>query len=199
MKTNWTIYLLSSLLLAGCMPKDFPPNNSALRERFHGKYQAISSISREPLDVNMDGRASVDMIQEIPALANNSQSYLELRLYGTGAKGFNSGFLFTQWWPEQSIWVNDKKWDLQPIAYDPDLIVNYGMDGAVRFFLFAQDKLVLDPDDYDDNLLRWKRPDDITVVGEHRIRVINKKILYTRNGVKEVVITTVYERYTTIT
>lgn len=197
------MYLVCGVGLAGCLPRDPAPNLNlpALQDRFHGKYKAISSISSEALDVNLDGKASTDMLVEIPELTASYRNYLELRIYNPSKNWLSTGYLFTQWWPEQYIWVNNQEWQIQPIDYDPHLLVNYAMQGAIRTFTFSPslDKLVLEPSDYADNSLRWKRPESVTVVGEHTIQIVNKKTLYTRMGVKEVTITTTYERFTTIT
>ena len=67
----------TSLGMLGCTPKDKEIN--LLYERFHGKYKIISSTSSEPLDVNFDGVASTNLLQEIVALANDG-SFLELRV-----------------------------------------------------------------------------------------------------------------------
>ena len=200
MKLNWIVCFLIGIGLTGCFQNDPIPKLTDLQERFHGKYKAISSISSEALDVNLDGKVSTDMLQEIPELTKPYQNYLELRIYGPSAHSVLASFLFTQWWPEQYIWLNNEEWKWQPIAYDPKLIVNYAMQGATRTFSFSPglDKLLIDPADAD-NSLRWKRPEAVTVVGEHTIQVVNKKTVYTRSGSKEIVITTIYERFTTVT
>jgi hypothetical protein len=43
---------------------------------------------------------------------------------------------------------------------------------------------------------RWVRPESVTVKDNGQLEVVTKKRLYTREGVKEVRITSVYERYT---
>lgn len=201
MKLNWLIFFLVGIGFAGCSQNDPAPNLMALQERFHGKYKAVSSSSSEPLDVNLDGRASTDMLLEIPELTRPYQNYLELRIYGPSKYRSTASFTFTQWWPEQYIWLKTDEWKWQPIAYDPNLRVSYAMQGATRTFSFspALDSLSINPDEFADNSLRWKRPETVTIVGEHTIKVVTLKTLYTRTGTKEVVITTVYERYTTVT
>lgn len=201
MKNVLLFGLMTIVGVIGCSPNDPTAKLNVLQERFHGKYKAISSISSEALDVNLDGKASTDMLLEIPELSKPYQNYLELRIYGPSKHSSTASFLFVQWWPEQYIWVNNEEWKWQPINYDPNLIVNYAMQGATRTFSFSPslDKILLDPIDYADNSLRWKRPESVTIVGEHTIQIVNKKTLYSRNGVKEVIITTLYERFTTVT
>ncbi|GAB3508522.1 hypothetical protein GCM10027341_44430 [Spirosoma knui] len=199
------IIALISLGLAGCYPKEFAPNENAeaLHEKFHGKYKAIRSVSSEPLDVNLDGQASTDMLVEIPDLTLNYSNYLELRIYSPNKYSSKSAFLFTQWWPEQHIWMSttNKVWDGEPIDYDPERIVNYNMQGVVRYFSFSPDLKRIDvaPNTKED-LFRWVYPESVTVdPGSNTIQVVNKRRLYTRTGVKDVIITTTYARFTMIT
>ncbi|GAB3544690.1 hypothetical protein [Spirosoma fluminis] len=199
------IMALISLGLTGCYPKDFAPyeNAEALHEKFHGKYRAIQSVSSEALDINLDGRESTDMLVEIPDLTLKYSNYLELRIYPTDKHRAKPVFLFTQWWPEQHIWLEtpNKVWDGEPIEYDPERIVNYAMQGVVRYFSFSSDLKRIDvvPNTKED-LFRWVYPESVTVDPDsNTIQVVNRRRLYTRAGVKDVVITTTYARFTIIT
>lgn len=203
MKTKLWIALLGGLWLAGCAPKDPAPNEdvNALHEKFHGKYKAISSVSSEVIDVDLDGRASTDMIHEIPDLISPNSNFLELRIYGPSKYRSENSFLFTQWWPEQYIWFNNKQWEGEPIDYQPGLSVNYAMQGTSRYFSFTPDlsQLQVQPMN-NENAFRWVFPQSVTVDKRTgTIQVVNKRRLYTSAGVKEVVITTVYQRYTMAT
>lgn len=203
MKTNWIIGLLGGMWLAGCVPKDPAPYEvvPTLYDKFHGKYKVISSVSSEAIDVNLDGKASTDMIQEIPELTSPHRNYLELRIYGPNKYRSENAFLFTQWWPEQHIWTNNKVWDGEFIEYQPGLIVNYNMQGTTRHFSFSSNlsQLNVQPSP-NENAFRWVFPQSVTVdKNTDTIQVVNKRRLYTSAGVKEVVITTVYQRYTMIT
>ena len=205
MKINWIICLLGGMWLASCSPNDPAPNEdvNALHQRFHGKYKALSSVSSEAIDVNLDGQASTDMLVEIPDLTLQNSNYLELRIYGSGKYRPSNVFLFTQWWPEQDIFIPTNKtqrWEGEEIAYQPNLTVNYPMQGTPRYFSLSADlKQMTVTSNQKEDSFRWVRPESVTVENNGRLQVVNKRRLYTRSGVKEVVITTVYERYTMIT
>lgn len=206
MKMNQIITLLAGMWLAGCAPRDPAPNEDVnlLYQRFHGKYKVIRSVSSEAIDVNLDGKASTDMVQEIPQLTSPYRNYLELRIYGPSKYRSENAFLLTQWWPEQDIFIPTNKtqrWEGELIEYQPGLSVNYAMQGTSRYFSFSPDlsELQVQPTT-NENAFRWVFPQSVTIEkSTGNIQVVNKRRLYTRTGVKEVVITTVYQRYTIIT
>ncbi|MFD2569493.1 hypothetical protein ACFSUS_02550 [Spirosoma soli] len=174
-----------------------------LHEQFHGKYRVISSVSIEPLDINFDGVASLDMVQELAELQTNDRTKycVELRIYGPTQKDPKTYFSFMQWWPEQSIRLGNKYWDNNElIAYDPKYVVNYDFQGASRSFSFSTDlkQITVNPND-NEKSFRWGRPESVTIDDNGRLRVVNKRRLYSKAGVKDVVITTVYERFTMTT
>lgn len=43
---------------------------------------------------------------------------------------------------------------------------------------------------------RWVKPESVAVDPAGRLVIVNKRYLYTKNGVKQVLITSVYERFT---
>lgn len=209
MKTNWIITLLAGMWLAGCSRENSAPNpvavtpapnedGSVLYPQFHGKYKVITSTSSEPLDVNLDGNASTDMMQEIPELTTGPQYYVQLNIYGPSKNSPKPSFIFSQWWPEQYIRLGSQEWDGgQLLDYSPDYRVAYLTQGSFRSLSFSPDlkQITVNPGQNEDPF-RWVRPESVTVEDSGRLRVVNKRRLYTRAGVKEVVVTTVYERFT---
>ena len=204
MKKTLLISLLSGLFLTSCLPLPTPPNEnvSLLYERFHGKYKAIQSTSSVAIDVNLDSRATTDMLIEIPDLASPYRNYLELRIYSPSKYSSSNTFLFTQWWPEQYIkfYESNEDWMGELADYNPTGIVNYAMQGVVRYFSFSPDlkQIVVNPSTVEDPF-RWVRPESVTINADDTIQIVNKRRLYTSAGVKDVVITTVYKRYTIVT
>lgn len=208
--------LLSVAGLAGCSKEDAvtsvvinpvspAPNEDvdALRQQFHGKYELRSSTSSEPLDVNLDGTPSTNMLDEIPELQldNRTKYNVEMRIVGPSQYDPNPSFSFVQWWPEQSVRLGSKYWDNnEPIAYNPALVLNYDFQSTLRKFSISQDlkKITVIPSE-NENPFRWQRPESVTVNADGTIQVVNKRRLYTSAGVKDVVITTVYKRYTMAT
>lgn len=206
MKTNWIIAVLVGLWLAGCSPdistlNSVAPNENvkALYQQFHGRYKVLLSIANEALDVNLDGKASVDMMLEIPELATGPQYYIQLTIYGSSQHSPTPSFLFTQWWPEQYIRIGSgQEWDGgQLLDYNPSYRVAYLMQGGTRRLSFSPDlKQILVQPNENEKPFRWQRPESVAVENTGRLRVVNKRWLYTGAGVKEVLITTVYERFT---
>lgn len=182
------------------------PNEDAsvLSPLFHGKYRVISSVSSEPLDVNLDGTVSTDLIREIPELEVDARTRynVEIRIYGPSSSSPKPSFSFMQWWPEQFIRTGvGKVWDGgELIDYNPAYIVKHDFQGSFRGLTFSTDlkKLTVKPNE-NENPFRWVRPQSVTVENNGRLRVVNQRRLYTREGVREVTITTVYERFTTTT
>ncbi|MBO0947974.1 hypothetical protein [Fibrella forsythiae] len=175
-------------------------NVTALQQQFQGKYKVISSVSSEPVDIDLDGTASADLLHEMTELAQQSGTryFVELTLHAPSPATPKPNFLFVQWWPEQFIRIGaGKVWDGgELINYNPELVVKYDFQGTYRNFTLSSDlrQLAVLPD-ATDNPYRWVRPELVTVDGNERLRVITKRRLYTRSGVKEVSITTVYERF----
>ncbi len=205
------IALLCPALLVACQPDSVPANldGPALYERFHGKYSIISSTSSVAVDINADGHSSTDLLLEIPALGPDYWNYLELRIIVHSKRSGDADFLFSQSWPEQEIFIHDsqtQRWEGEYIAYQPDLTVNYSMQGRGRIFTFSPDlkSLIITPNDEKDtrDVHRWTLPDSVTILdsaAEPRIQIINRRRFYTSEGVKEVLVTTIYQRFTMVT
>ncbi len=191
------------LFMAGCSQKDMPAPNEdvdVLHQRFHGKYEIVSSTSNEPVDINLDGRSSTDMFQEYPYLLENN---LRIDIYGPNKYNTKRVFLFDQMWPEQYLRIpSGLDWQGQLLDYEPGATVDFAEQPATRAFTFSPDvkQLVVIPStDATEKSFRWQRPESATVEGDDYIRTINKRRLYTRAGVKDVLITTLYKRYTMTT
>lgn len=203
MKTALILILLISSGLVGCKqgesvvnPKD---DVEALYQRFHGKYKVISSTSSEPLDVNFDGVSSNDLLKELPAL-NDYGAFLELRVKYPD----RSVFLFSQFWPEQYIrtyTATTSDWNgWDSLSYNPIYSVSYAEQAAPYYFSFTDDlSQILVTSTGKADPFRWIKPESVFVEEKDRLRLINKRRIYTREGVKEVTITTVYERFTMTT
>ena len=203
MKTVFTLVLLIGIGTLGCKDKDpiVSPNQDieALYQRFHGKYKVISSTSSEPLDVNFDGISSTNLLQEIADL-NDYKAFLELRVKYPD----RSVFLFNQFWPEQYVHsfrnpnMEWNGWD--PLDYNPAYSVMYAQQTNPYSFSLNDDlsQVIVAPNGNPDTS-RWAKPESVFVEANDRLRLINKRRIYTREGVKEVVITTIYERFTMIT
>lgn len=203
MKTAFTLMLAVSIGLLSCQPSDsvVDPKDALekLYQRFHGKYKLISVLSSEPLDVNFDGVASTDLMSEMSALTANGP-YLELRVKYPD----RPVFLFAQFWPEQYIYTytgSNLTWNgRDTLSYDPKRSVHYAEQAAPYAFAFSDDMshILVKPNDQSDQI-RWTKPESVFIEAQDRLRLVNRRHIYTRAGVKEVLVTTYYERFTMAT
>ncbi|WP_031529275.1 hypothetical protein [Dyadobacter crusticola] len=170
-----------------------------LHEQFHGKYRIVSSIADQELDINMDGLTSTDLLKEIPAFQfENHPHIVEVRIYGKSNMLANSSLIISQGWPEQYISIGNKQWDGGPgLEYNANLAVNYVHQGSVRSFRFSDDlkEIIVEPSE-NERPFRWVAPESVKIDELDRLHFINKRYLYTKDGVKQVKITSVYERVT---
>lgn len=189
--------------MLGCKEKDTtiaPKDNiEALYQRFHGKYKIISSSSSEAIDVNFDGVASRDLLKEIAEL-NDYGALLELRVKNPD----RSVFLFNQFWPEQyvhSYTGPNFDWNgLDVLEYNPTYSVMYAQQTVPYSFTFTDDlsQVLVIPNEIPEKA-RWIKPETVFVQEQNRLRLTNRRRIYTRTGVKDVIVTTVYERFTMTT
>lgn len=203
MKTALIFILLVSIGTVGCKNQDTKVNPKddikLLYQRFHGKYKIISSTSSEPLDVNFDGVSSNNLLKEIGEL-NNYGAFLELRVKTPDP----SVFLFSQFWPEQYIHTYRKPnsdWNgRDTLGYNQAYSVSYAQQAIPYRFSFTDDLsqiLVTSSGKADE--FRWIKPESVFVEEKDRLRLINRRHIYTRTGVKEVTVITIYERFTMTT
>jgi hypothetical protein len=159
--------------------------NAVLFQRFHGKYKVLQATADEPLDLNFDGVASIDLKEELPNLGNCN---LEMRLPANTQTN-----LFIEFWPEQVFGGGPA-----PAAYDPSVTVHYPSQSVTRTFQFSADEKAIlleeDPAGIDQQL--YTRPATINILAGDRIEVIKRKRFYTTTGWKEVRVVSLYERYT---
>jgi hypothetical protein len=181
------IYILicSATILSSCSRDKDADNTKQLYERFHGKYKAVSSISTEAVDVNLDGTPTTDILTEIPELANCD---LEIRIVS------KDNFLFIHSWPEQFVCCPE------PAGYDPSLAVNYARQGVTRTFSVDEtnNRLDIHADTYQ-VAERFVFPSAVTIEGPDTIKIVFSKKLYTSAGWKTTTITTIYKRWTMVT
>ena len=203
-------FILGALLISGVLgcKKDGDSTDPKIEEarklaelqaHFHGKYRLISATADQELDINMDGVTSKSLIAEIPDLQfENNPNIVELRIYGPSSVIANSSFLLSQGWPEQYIWNGNKEWDGGPdFEYKPGLSVSYANQGTVRTFAFSDDlKTITVQRQEKENPFRWVAPESVKIDDARRLHFVNKRYLYTHDGIKQVTIRSVYERFT---
>jgi hypothetical protein len=178
-------FLICSVTILSCSRDKDADNTKQVYERLHGKYTAVSSISNEAVDVNLDGPPSTDILSEIPYLANCD---LEIRIVS------KDKFYFMHSWPEQIVCCPE------PAGYNPSSTVNYARQGVLRIFSLdeANNRLEIHADTYQ-VAERFVFPSSVTIEGAEIIKIVFTKKLYTSAGWKTVTITTTYKRYTMVT
>jgi len=188
------LFLLAGLVsLAACKESaEVAPNEdvTALQEQFHGKYKPLHSVSSQALDINQDGKASTDMLEEISELPDME---IEVSIFGKNQYNPKPSFIFVHHWPKQ--WLGR----VEPTSYDPNIKLSYDRTVVAWVFAFDSDltQLLLEPQPptLTDSEL-YTPPQSVLVKDNGRIEVTLTKRLYTTEGWETVQIITLYERFT---
>lgn len=206
MKSYVFISFLLGVLLASCTRNNEPApadsNNSIdkLHQQFHGKYKLVRSVSDMAVDLNMDGITSTDMTKEYYPLESTE---LRIHLRAGGLYTANDVFLFTQAWLEQYVYTPTGNWKGELVDYEKGARVDQVHQGSSYLFTLSTDRKSLyvqaGSNQSPDSAFRWVRPESVTVESDGRLTVVNKRRVYTSAGVKDIYITTLYQRYTMIT
>jgi hypothetical protein len=77
----------------------------------------------------------------------------------------------------------------------------YDMKVLIREFSFSKDlkQLTVISDESEDPVFKLSSPRSVTVLNDGKLIVVANRRLYTSEGVKEVIVTTTYERFTMAT
>jgi hypothetical protein len=187
------LYLLATAsALGGCQKNTVEPNEDTaiVHDRFHGQYNLISSTADQAIDLNRDGQASTDVTKEITDL-NLKQTRLILLVRDNGLKWFE------EWWP-QPIIVRNYNYS------SPDSVMLNGYLNNPTPRDFTVDKaftsLLVEPGPADKaNGGRTAAPESVTVLGNDQLKVVTLRLLYISRSWHFVRITTIYQRFTSIT
>lgn len=168
-----------------------------LQQQFHGQYRLISAVADQDVDVDMDGSKSNNLMREIPALKiDNHGHFVELRIQHPAIIA-NTSYLLSQFWPEQYLSGQNAQWDGgSDLEYKADAAVSYANQGTARKFRFSGDlnQIIVEPND-NENSYRWVAPESVAIDVTGKLHFVNKRHLYTSDGVKMVTIRTIYERF----
>lgn len=187
------LFLSVAAALSSCQNDKQAPEPSediaALREQFHGKYQLLSATSNQAVDLNGDGQASANLVEEIPALV---ESNVEVRIGRFPLKEDYIGFI-------------DQSWQTQflvPVRGYSDSLVVGGFVNAMthRSFTFnaARTQLLTEqlPTVAND---QYPAPVSIMVVNSEELVVVTNRTVFVHSTWQPVRITARYKRYTKIT
>lgn len=178
--------------LGGCQKNTVEPSedSAALRERFHGQYNIVLATADRAVDLNHDGRASADLLTEIPNLGRK-QSTLNVLIRENGFKWFE------ELWPQPAITRN---WNYN--SPDSVMVSGYLYNPVPRDFTFDKTvtNLLVEPGAADKaNGGRTPAPESVTIEGDGQLRVVTLRLLYIGRTWQPVRIITVYKRFTSIT
>jgi len=172
----------------GCSRKDTATDNTTqIHDQLHGKYKAISSVSNDAVDINLDGAASTDILTELPDLAM-AYSNLEIRIID------KNKFLLSESWPQQYL-----SYGANPDIYSPSVAVGYATQGIDRFFTLKENsqEILVKPDTGSiPDLIKFPFPSSVTIEGPGLIKIVLVRKFYTSKGSVTTTITTVYKRFT---
>lgn len=195
--------VLLGTLLTACSHNNEPAPNenvATLHQQFHGKYKIIRATSDIPVDINLDGKSSTDMVREYDYL---TQSELRIDVNGPGLYRPGNIFSFYQMWPEQYVRTMAGEWAGEVIAYEKGASSGLASQGTTRRFTISPDLKTIEVQPNTDKIteqgFRWVRPESVTVEPYGMLTVVNKRRVYTSAGVKEIYVTTLYQRYTMTT
>ena len=186
------IFTFAIIMIAGCSEPDISESNDSFEKiynQFHGKYEITRSFSDRPVDINMDGKSSVDLLQEIPDL---ERSGLELRIVERSFTGPGSVYLFVQSWSEQNFPHGTS-------SDDTSILPDYVLQGVVRTFTLNRDKdtlLIKHDENSEINLEKFPVPGEVAVIDDGQIQVTVMKRILTSDGWQTIKIRTKYSRYT---
>ncbi|RZK13258.1 MAG: hypothetical protein EOO56_27575 [Hymenobacter sp.] len=178
--------------LGGCQKNTTEPSEdtAALHDRFHGQYSIVSATADRAVDLNRDGRASTDLLTEIPDLGLN-QSRLLVLIRDNGLKWFEDS------WPQPIIARN---WNYS--SPDSVMLNGYLYSPMPRDFTFDKNvtSLLVEPGPADKaDGGRRAAPEKVTIEGDGQLRVVTLRLLYIGRSWQFVRIVTVYKRFTSTT
>jgi len=183
-----TICMIS---LIGCNKNESNENLEQLKEKFHGKYEVISSISKDAVDLNMDGIASTDLLSENPKISNAG---LELRVLNTNEQ------LFEEKWPVETITIPRGE-IFDSTSYHPTYSIYYAIHINPSFCRFDDDyKSIQLLEDFQQDWTNTLISIESIIIEENEIiKVTTIRKLYTLRGWIKTKIESRYKRYTIIT
>jgi hypothetical protein len=184
--------LATAATVSGCQQNTVEPSEdtATLHDRFHGQYKLVSSTADQAIDLNRDGQASTDVTKEIPDLSLN-QTRLILLVRESGLKWFE------EWWPQPIIARN---WNYS--SPDSVMLNGYLSNPVPRDFTAdkALTSLLVEQGPADKaNGGRTAAPESVTVLGNDQLKVVTLLLLYIGRSWQSVRITTIYQRFTSIT
>ncbi len=193
---KFLFFLLSSVSLFIACKKEIPASKkramqqAEIRELYHGKYKLVSSYSSVPLDINSDGKASDNLMAEIPEL--QFDSWVEIRIPASTYLFKNGNGLFDWFWPEQYLYEIDNE----------KVSVNYASQSSPRNCDILKNNKEIILFEYEGNkdkpAYRWPLPDKVTIESTTFIKVVCTRSFYTKDGWQTAETISLYEKFSNV-
>lgn len=192
----YLFFLCFLLSLCGCKKQDPQIDYQefdTLKTNFHGEYRLVSSTTNEPVDLNMDGTATTNLLSELPTLIN-SKINVEVIKNNYNKAGFDC--YYVQTWLEQYL-----SKDLIPVEYinhfDPAIDIDYLAQtvSASLTIDFQEKTFTLKNDSLLKNTRTLTLPEIVRYQGNQRADEITSKVrkkFYTSSGMMSVMVTSLY-------
>lgn len=182
---------ICAIFLISCNKNESNENLVQLKEKFQGKYEMISSISEDAVDLNMDGITSTDLLSENPEISNSG---LELRIINENEQ------LFEEKWPVETI-VIPRGEIFDSTSYHPTYSIYYALYSNPISCQFEDDykSIHLLGDIQQNSTNTLISMESITIGENETIKVITIRKLYSMKGWIRTKIESRYKRYTTTT
>jgi len=182
---------ICTILLISCEKNASNENFESLKEKFNGKYEIISSISKDAVDLNMDGIASTNLISENSEIFNAG---LELKILN------DSKLLFEDKWPVETI-LNTEDGIFDSTCYHPTYIISYSLyiNPISCQFEDNYSSIKLLENIQQNSTNKLISIESITIEENETIKVITIRKLYTMKGWIKTKIESRYKRYTSLT
>jgi len=182
---------IAMILLISCSKNDSNENIEQLKAKFHGKYEVITSFSLDPVDLNMDGISSTNLLSENPEIL---KAGLEIRIIE------DNRHLFEEAWPVEYISIPRGE-VFDSTVYHPTYIINYALCLTGRFCKFNDnyESIQLLENFQQNSTNKLIRIESIMIEDNEIIKVSTIRKLYTIKGWITTKIESRYIRYTMIT
>lgn len=190
MKNGFLITIFAVLLIS-CNKDKTNDTIAQLKDKFHGKYEVISSVSKDAVDLNMDGIRSTDLLSENPEILNSG---LELRILNEKEQ------LFEEQWPVEYISIPRGE-IFDSSRYHTTYSINYALYINHGFCIIDKDhKSIKLLDDIEKNSINKLISIESILIEENEIiEVTSIRKIYTINGWITTKIKSRYKRYTKMT
>lgn len=181
---------------AGCKKQNHIPVDTQefeqLKSKYGGRYQILSSIANDPVDLNLDGNTNTNLLRELRGI---EQSMVTIRVIKDTDPRSTKNYItsFDLSYPEQYAVVDGKEIS----SYIPGAEVLF-LDQPVyyRCLIDTVKNLInlLPENNPDETERRFTKPNDVRLLDGEKIQVSTIKEFYTKKGFIKVNITSIYER-----